>query len=377
MKGIRTLGLAPTEPSTTGGAPPLPPPERRVHPFYMYEMIHSIPTSFNAVIEQMRSVNTITYSNNMYFTGSGTSFYAAWMGSQIMYGHPKYFLLESNELVWHHDVAKDSLVVAVSHSGVTKSTVDAVAKAKRKGALTVAVTHHAGQPISLYSDITLVVGDGPDLSRCHTKTYIDSAAAVFLLSLSLMGAGGAAADLNKEWTEELPKTMFQVLRQSEEDAAAAAKEMVNVKKIFVVGSGYNLVTAREAALKIKESSYIMAEGIALEEFLHGPWVTLDENSLVVCVAPTPSASNRCQQLIVAARKVGARTMTISHERLGAEHSFLVPRMPEVLSPFVTILPAYLFAYYLSVNKGNNPDYLRYLDPKYWEARNIIFPPGTH
>ncbi|HLH45198.1 MAG TPA: SIS domain-containing protein [bacterium] len=360
------------------GVPVLPRPQRVSHPFFMYDMIRGIPASFKRVVEQMHAYSEIPAKEHIYFTGSGTSFYAAWMGSQVLNGSPGYHLAESNELVWHTPIVNKSITIGVSHSGITKSTVDALAKAKGSGSFTVGVTHNANQPISSCSDVTLIVGDGPDLSRCHTKTYTDSAAAVLMLTLGLLrGLGHADEELESEFCVNLAEKILEALRESEAEAVRAAGDLATVKKVFILGSGFNLVTAREAALKIKESSYISAEGIALEEFLHGPWVTLDPDSLVVSIAPRDASFDRHTLALRAARRLGAKTMVISDEHLDADYSFHTPRTSIILSPFLTIIPLYFFAYYLSVQKGHNPDYLRYLEPAYWEARNIIFPPGTH
>ncbi|PSN92562.1 hypothetical protein B9Q03_00650 [Candidatus Marsarchaeota G2 archaeon OSP_D] len=360
------------------GVPVLPRPQRVSHPFFMYDMIRGIPTSFKKVVEKMRAYPEISPKEHIYFTGSGTSFYAAWMGSQILNGLYGYHLIESNELVWYTPIVNGSITIGVSHSGITKSTVDALAKAKGRGSFTVGVTHHADQPISSFSDVTLIVGDGPDLSRCHTKTYTDSAAAVLILALGLLrGRGHVDKELESEFSGHLAGKMVEALQESEAEAIRAAGDLTTVKRVFILGSGFNVVTAREAALKIKESSYISAEGISLEEFLHGPWVTLDSDSLVVSVASRDASIDRHTVALRAAKRLGAKTMAISDEHLDVDYLFHIPRTSIILSPFLTIIPLYFFAYYLSVRKGNNPDYLRYLEPAYWEARNIIFPPGTH
>ncbi|MEM0272415.1 MAG: SIS domain-containing protein [Thermoprotei archaeon] len=356
-----------------GPIPPLPPPTRVSHPFHMYDMIRSIPKSFGEVLKQVEGFGNMPIRGRVYFTGSGTSYYAAWMGSQTLYGRAAYRAVESNEFVWYEPVTPDSLTVGVSHSGITKSTVDALAKAKKGGGVTLGITHYADSPISKVSDYTLVVGDGPDLSRCHTKTYVDSAAAVLALAFRFLGGGEAEGF----FTGRLPELMGDVIVRCDVDAAKAAREFVDVKKVFVVSSGYNLVTAREGALKIKESSYIASEGIGLEEFLHGPWVALDRESLALFIAPSDAAIDRYRVALRAAEMVGAHTLAVSDTQLDAHRLFHVPSIPTILTPFITILPIYLFAYYLSVERGNNPDYLRYLEPAYWSARNIIFPPGTH
>ena len=177
------------------------------------------------------------------------------------------------------------------------------------------------------------------------------------------------------------KKIGELLRPLVQESESQAKEFVaglpELKQVIFAGAGPNLVTAREAALKIKEACFIPSEGIELEEEGHGPWVSLDGSSLLVVIAPGTEVKPRSQDLLRAATKVGARTAVVGDAKLEADYSFVIPKSPEHLSPFLTIIPLYFVAYFLSVRLGNNPDYLRYLDPKYWEARKHVFPPGTH
>ena len=120
----------------------------------------------------------------------------------------------------------------------------------------------------------------------------------------------------------------------------------------------------------------------LEDFLHGSWQPLDGESLVFVIATKGRAHARALDLMRAARVVGARVVAVAEEgdREVADRVdtvLEVPAVDELLSPFLNIIPLYLFAYYSSVERGHNPDCLRYLDPTYWEARRFIFPPGTH
>ena len=364
----------------------LPPPERTAHPFYMYDMIRGIPQGFQKTVQVMQeqlSRTPLPKKEPLFLTGNGTAYYSCLMGSQ--------FLAETN-LPWKAVQAFDLLhyspkttpagvVVGVSHSGITKNTVDALGHAKSRQTSTIAVTHFADRPISSVADRTFVVGDGPDKSRCHTKTYTDSAAAVLSLSLAHGKLHGYESPIEQHFSNELHDDLTETVRSSESLAKSAAKSLAsNIRKVFVVGSGPNAVTAREVALKVKESSFLPAEGMMLEEILHGPWVTFDRETLLLLVLPAGSPSERALELLKVASKLGTRTAVVTGEKRPqpeADYLFKVPETPEVLSPFTTVIPFYFLSYFLAVEKGGNPDYLRYQDPVYWDARNIIFPSGTH
>jgi glutamine---fructose-6-phosphate transaminase (isomerizing) len=360
---------------------PQPVAERTAHPFLTYDMIKEIPQGFKSTLEavsQFRAEPT----DQLVFTGNGTAFYAAWMGAQILNLSSKdWAAIQGFELAHYESPSarKKSTVVGVSHSGITKSTMDALSKEKSLGAKTVGVTHFPDRPISKACDTTLVVGNGPDRSRCHTKAYTDSAAAVFALSLRFADSSqGELGDVRKTFETNLVDQIDATISSAEQLAKKAASEQRNVPRIFFAAAGPNLVTAREAALKIKEASYLAAEGMELEEIQHGPAMSFNEESLVVVFAPSGPSVERARDLLAASKKIGATTMVVSDlSDFSADYAFRINHTHEYLSPFLTIIPPYLFSYYLAVEQGKNPDYIHYLDPKYWGARTIIFPPGTH
>ena len=151
-------------------------------------MIKDIPRGFRLTLDALsdfRAEPSVT--DLLVFTGNGTAFYSAAMGSQILsLSNRDWRAVQAFELVnYQRDPGRKSMVaIGVSHSGITKSTVEALSRERSWGAKTIGVTHFPDRPISRVSDMTLVIGDGPDKSRCHTKAYTNSAAAVFGLSLA-------------------------------------------------------------------------------------------------------------------------------------------------------------------------------------------------
>jgi glucosamine--fructose-6-phosphate aminotransferase (isomerizing) len=340
-------------------------------------MIKEIPAGFGTTSQQMKNLPEL--SGPITFTGNGTAFYASVMGSQIL-GLTKvpWRAIQGFELAHYESLTEKGTVVGVSHSGITSATVDPLQRAKLRGALTIGLTHFTDRPISRVAERTFVIGNGPDKSRCHTKAYTDSAAAVLKIALEqARSSGSTLTEIEREFDGNLLDKLTRTVRESEEPARKAAQELSSIKKMFFVGGGPNLVTAREAALKVKETSYLAAEGIELEEFQHGSWMALDREALVIAIAPEGPVRERTESLIGAARKIGAKTMVVTDASFEADYVLRFPDTPEYLSPFLGIVPLYFLSYFLAVGKGNNPDYLRYLDPSYWAARQFVFPPGTH
>lgn len=234
-------------------------------------------------------------------------------------------------------------------------------------------------------DEVLIAGDSPDPSRCHTKCYVAGAIACAQLGIAVgarVGRGGTPGEDAAEGLGPLSKIAAQVLRSVERTTEGLAEDHLTKERIYFVGSGPSLPTALEEALKMKETSFVAAEGMGTEQFLHGPWVSLDKGSLVFVLAPRGSAHWRSMDLAKAARRVGATVVGLvddGDEDMPAlcDQIVKLPALGEPLSPVVYIIPLYLFAYYSSVKRGFNPDLLRYPTPAYWEARHIVFPPGTH
>jgi glutamine---fructose-6-phosphate transaminase (isomerizing) len=356
-------------------------PERTSHPFFTYDMIREIPTGFRSTLEVVSNFDPEPFeASELIFTGNGTAFYSAAMGPEVLNLSPRNWRAVGGlELANYEPLKKSATVVGVSHSGITKSTMDALAKWKSNGAKTIGVTHFQDRPISKIVDRTFVVGNSPDKSRCHTKAYTDSAAAVFALSLAFIKSSNPEIEnVKKEFHNKLPDEINDTISQSEELARSAARDLRNVSKIFFAGAGPNHVTAREAALKIKEASYLAAEGMELEEILHGPAMSFNKQTLVVAIAPSGPSVERARDLVNASKKIGAATIVVSDlTNFGADYEFQIKQTHEYLSPFLTIIPLYLFSYFLAVENGKNPDYIHYTDQTYWDARTIIFPPGTH
>ncbi len=375
--------------------PPIPTADRTAHPFHTYDMIHEIPAAFRETMRRLDgpaadAAALLADRSFLVLTGCGTASYAARLAAhfasspseRIRSAEVDAFELSS----YGPRVDRTTGVVGISHSGITKTTVDALRGARAKGARTIGVTHFSGRPLADVSDALLVAGNGPDLSRCHTKCYVAGALAAALVALEWRVVVGhesrSAVASIRERLDRLPSLLEQTLRSAERPAEALAAELLPRRSVGVFGAGPNLATALEAALKVRESSFLPAQGMETEDFLHGSWQPLDRDSVVFAVATEGQARARALDLLRAARTVGAYVVAVTTEgdREAAELAdavLPVPPADELVSPFLAILPLYLYAYFSSVKRENNPDLLRYPDPAYWRARQFIFPPGTH
>ncbi|HXX72973.1 MAG TPA: SIS domain-containing protein [Candidatus Acidoferrales bacterium] len=379
--------------ATVASAPPVA--ERTGHPFLTYDMIQEIPDAIGKTIEnsasRIRSItDRVKGRPHCYFTGCGTAFFSAMLGSNMFSlmedNASKFEYSQALELGNYHNIVSDSVVFGVSHSGITKTTVDALRAVKSRSGYAVGVTHFNDRPISEVADETIVVGNGPDKSRCHTKCYPAGALPLTLLALDLLEQGHSV-EANRLHTirkelEEMPRLANSVLSSTETTMKELAETYYDKRAVYFAGTGGSCANALEAALKIMETSYLPAQGFETEQLLHGPWCSLDERSILFVMSTERSMYERNADCVRAASSLGATVIPLVFEgdRDIAGMSRDVIRLPivdEKLAAYLSIIPLYLFAYYLSVRLGNNPDYLRYLTPTYWNARTIIFPPGTH
>jgi len=363
-------------------------PDRTSHPFLTYDMIFEIPATIRETLKNARissATERLSEKKSFYFTGCGTAFFAAMLGGYPLHSSKsRSECVSSLELQQHgYPLSSETGMVAVSHSGITKATVDALKYGHSKGTFGVGITHYADRPISEAADETIIIGNSPDPSRCHTKCYVAAAIACAKISIGLLNRkneAGFARDLETS-LDELPSLTSEVLKSTDSACKEIADQNYTKARYYVAGSGPNFANTLEAALKIMETSYASAQGFDTEQILHGPWASIDQDTFLIVLAPKGKCYDRNRDLVKAAKIYGASVLAIVDEGdrdiSSLCNSIKLPTRNESLSPYLNIIPLYLISYYLSIKHGNNPDMLRYLWPRYWEARQIIFPPGTH
>jgi glucosamine 6-phosphate synthetase-like amidotransferase/phosphosugar isomerase protein len=363
-------------------------PDRTSHPFLTYDMIYEIPATIRETLKSTRfssATGRLGGKDEFYFTGCGTAFFAAMLGAYPL--HSSRFRSECVSALelgqYGYPLSSRTGLVGVSHSGITKATVDVLKFGRSKGACGVGITHYPDRPISEAADETIVVGNSPDPSRCHTKCYVAGAVACAKIStgiLNLKNEAALAKDLAGSF-DELPSLTEEVLKSTDGECREIADQNHKRARYYIVGSGANYANSLEAALKIMETSYCSAQGFDTEQILHGPWASIDQDTFLIVLAPKGKCYDRNRDLVKAAKIYGASVLAIVDEDdtdiSSLCDSIKLPARNESLAPYLNIIPLYLISYYMSVKNGNNPDMLRYLWPKYWEARQIIFPPGTH
>jgi len=265
-------------------------------------------------------------------------------------------------------VDRRALVIAVSQSGETADTLAGVKKAHEAKAKVLSICNVLGSTLTRESDGLIYTHAGPEIAVASTKAYTSQLTAFSLLTLYLGLLRGALDRCTvKSLLEELKRVpgYIEEILSDRSVILDCAKRYHNAKQVLCIGRRYNFPTALEAALKLKEISYINAEGYAAGEMKHGPIALIDENLPVVCIAPQSLVYDKMISNIQEVKARRGRVIAIATKgdkemaRL-ADHVIYIPHTPEIFSPILTIVPLQLLAYYIAVNRGCDVDQPRNL-----------------
>src|SRR5882762_7605092 len=261
-----------------------------------------------------------------------------------------------------------TLVVALSQSGETADTLGAVKAARDKGAPIVGITNVVGSALARESTGLLYTHAGPEIGVASSKTFTATLTACYLLALWLGRRRGAIpAEEGRKHIQgllELPRLLERVL-ENEPAIAELARDLAGYKNFLFLGRGIHYPIALEGALKLKELSYLHAEGYPAGEMKHGPIALIDDGMPVVALTPRDGSYDRMMGTIEEVRAREGRVIALAHEgdrEIGARVSRLltVPVSAELLSPIIMAVPLQLLAYHVAVRLGRDVDQPRNL-----------------
>ncbi len=272
-------------------------------------------------------------------------------------------------------VSSDALTMLITQSGETADTIAALREAKAKGSKTVGICNVVGSMVTRESNGTVYTHAGPEIGVASTKAFTAQLTAMFVFSLFLAEIRGAITpEQAKSYITELSRmpAKLESLLAREEETEDLAKEYQRVTDFLFLGRGIHYPIALEGALKLKEVSYIHAEGYPAGEMKHGPNALIDEDLPVVIIATRdvndPGSMTRYEKTLSNLKEVKARSGRVIalategddeiHE--SADHTLFVPAAPELLSPILEIVPLQLLAYHIAVRRGCDVDQPRNL-----------------
>src|SRR5580700_5776676 len=272
-------------------------------------------------------------------------------------------------------VDKHSLVIAISQSGETADTLAAEREARQKGAKVLAICNVVGAMLTREAHGTIYTHAGPEIGVASTKAFTGQLAALLLTALHLgqvRGKLGPAA--SQKFMQELTRipNKIETILQRDSEIEELARQFFRCTEFLYLGRGIHYPIALEGALKLKEISYIHAEGYPAGEMKHGPNALIDENLPVVVIATRdesdPASMTRYEKTISNMQEVKARdgiviTVVTEGDRLArgsSDHAIEIPTAPELLSPILEIIPLQLLAYHIAVRRGCDVDQPRNL-----------------
>ena len=308
--------------------------------------------------------------DNVLITACGTSWHSALIGEHMLESLARIpvEVEYASEFRYRNPVVSDkTLCIVISQSGETADTLAAMREAKSRGARTYGIVNVVGSTIARESDGGIYVHAGPEIGVASTKAFTSQVIALLLFTLKLARLRNLSMVDGKEIIEELQKlpAKIQNVLDRAPEIEKIAEDFKNAQNFLYLGRGYSFPTALEGALKLKEISYIHAEGYPAAEMKHGPIALIDESMPVVFVTPHDSVFDKVVSNVQEVKARGGRVIAITtrdEEALEGklDYEFRIPETKDMLTPVLASIPLQLLAYYIAVKRGANVDQPRNL-----------------
>jgi glucosamine--fructose-6-phosphate aminotransferase (isomerizing) len=350
------------------------------YPHFMLKEIHEQPETLrNTLRAQEHYLDMISTfldrASEVFLVACGTSYHAclaaSYMFSKLAFlpTYPVY----ASEFVEQHgkSVSIDSTILAVSQSGETADTLGAVTCSQQRAATILGLTNTVGSTLTRVSRVYIGQQSGPEIGVAATKTFTSQLSVLAQLALKLSMKRGKVSqdemDIIAEKLEMLPATVEAIILTQEEKIKQLAKKYKDAKIFFFLGRGINTATAYEGRLKLMEIAYVPAIAFPAGESKHGPISLIEPGFPVVFICARDGVTHKTLiGNIMEMKARGASIISILEEndeeikKLSDDYIEVPNGIPEILSPIPLIIPLQLFAYYMAVERGHNPDMPRNL-----------------
>ena len=315
-------------------------------------------------------LESLLHARRVLFSACGTSWHAALIGEYMFeeYVRVPVEVEYASEFRYRDPIIDgDTVVVVISQSGETADTLAAVREAKRKKAKVLGICNVVGSSIARETDAGVYLHAGPEIGVASTKAFTSQVTVLALMTLLLARMRAMSSSKGGEIVQELialPGKVQKILDEHLKIEQIASK-YANKQNFLYLGRGYNFPVALEGALKLKEISYIHAEGYPAAEMKHGPIALIDEHMPVVFIATKDSTYDKIISNIEEVRARKGKLIAIATEgddfiKTKVDHTIYIPATHELLTPILTIIPLQLLAYYIAVKRECNVDQPRNL-----------------
>ncbi len=309
-------------------------------------------------------------AHRIYITACGTSWHAGLMGKYLIeeYAGIPVHVEHASEFRYRKTIVNpETVVIGISQSGETADTLAAIKKAKDYGALTVGICNVVGSSVARETDCGIYTHAGPEIGVASTKAFTSQVAVLFLLSLCFGRKSGLSSAIGQKFAQALMSIGSQVetILTNTDAILEVAKSTVKADNFLYLGRGLNYPVALEGALKLKEISYIHAEGYPAAEMKHGPIALIDEKMPVVCLAPHDNTFDKVLSNIQEVKARKGVIITVTDKRTAelekvSDYLIDVPSTHPKVFPILASVSLQLLAYHLAVLRGCDIDQPRNL-----------------
>lgn len=315
-------------------------------------------------------LDRLVSSKRIVISACGTSWHAALVGEYMLeqYARIPVEVEYASEFRYRNPLlSSEDSILFISQSGETADTLAALREARNKGALALGICNVVGSTIARESMGGVYIHAGPEIGVASTKAFTSQLVVLALITLLISKRRGLKATECKKIAEallEIPSKIEKILKLNE-GIEKLADEFKDSRNFLYLGRGYNFPVALEGALKLKEISYIHAEGYPAAEMKHGPIALIDEDMPVVFIAPKDSTYEKILSNIQEVRARGGRIIAVADSEDGeidelVDFTIKIPRTIEMLTPILTSIPLQLLAYHIAVKKDLDVDQPRNL-----------------
>jgi glutamine---fructose-6-phosphate transaminase (isomerizing) len=326
----------------------------------IHEQNRTIKKALNQEEQRLRLFcDILLNSSNLYITGSGTSYHSALIAKHILgkFVRLKAETVMSSEFQYALEPTdNNSVLLAISQSGETADVLQSVKIAKENGSKILSIVNVSTSSLARISDCFLNINSGPEIGVAATKSFTGQLSVIYqiadILSNNSVGITSDKDDLLKA---------IDLVMLVEEDILKLTEHLRDVKDIYILGRSLHYPVALEGALKIKELTYIHAEGIAAGELKHGPLALIDTTSIVIIINPHDATFDDIISNAHELKARGATVIGVSDKKNDVYDYYIpIPKVKDSFYPIVEVIPFQMLAYYLALKKNANPDYPRNL-----------------
>ncbi len=341
--------------------------EKGIYPHYMLKEIEEQPFVIRKIINQYSNENGYPYiekeiiddvkaCDKVYIIACGTSYHAGLVGKQLLekIANKPTEVIIASEFVYNMPLlSQKPLFLFISQSGETADCRSVLVKIKKMGYKSLTITNVKGSTLSRESDYTLLLHAGPEIAVCSTKAYTAQIAVLSILT-SLVN-NTVSIDIFKELSK-IANVMESLCDNVDLYKKLAEDYLLGQRSCFYIGRHIDYFVCLEAALKLKEISYIQTEGFAAGELKHGTIALIEDRTPVIAIITQETINLNTRSNIKEVKARGANTLVITMKKLSTEtDQIVIDDVHEMLSPLVAIIPAQYIAYYAALQRGCDID----------------------